>query len=55
MAQKEYMPDWLVDHPKYQFRDINDPSGKAYEATAIAKEKVRRHVEALVASNEKNI
>ncbi len=41
MAQKEYTPDWLANHPAYRYWDIKDPGGKDYEATVKAMDAVK--------------
>lgn len=44
MAQQEYTPGWLSEHPNYVSWDIEDPGGKDYAHTQKAKEEVKAHV-----------
>ncbi len=40
MAQPEYTPGWLKDHPNYVYWPIDDPGGKGKEATVRAKSEI---------------
>lgn len=50
MAQKEYTPEWLSGHAKYIFWDVEDPGGKDYAHTQIAKEAVKKRVQDFIAN-----
>jgi protein-tyrosine-phosphatase len=41
MAQPEYTPTWLSEHPKYHYWAIDDPGGKGEDATFQAKEEIK--------------
>lgn len=48
MAQPEYVPKWLSDHPKYQRWEVDDPGGKGYEPTVVAKNAIKPLVEEFI-------
>jgi protein-tyrosine-phosphatase len=48
MAQPEYTPAWLSQHPRYEYWAIDDPGGKSKDATLQAKEEIKLKLKSLV-------
>ena len=48
MAGAQYSPEWLTSAPNYQFWDIDDPMGKSYELTAVARDRIKQKVVELI-------
>ena len=48
MAGKRYTPKWLADSPNYMFWKIRDPMGRSHDATARARDIVKKNIEELI-------
>ncbi len=51
MADTVQTPEWLRQHPGYEFWDVKDPGGKDLEATNIAKAVIKQKIENLLAES----
>jgi protein-tyrosine-phosphatase len=47
MAELEKTPDWLRDHPKYEYWEIEDPRYKSLEETKKMQAEIKRRVQEL--------
>ena len=52
MADHPYTPDWLRNHPKFEYWHIEDPGGKGLDATRAAREAIKTKVEDLIRANQ---
>lgn len=48
MADHQYTPEWLRNHPKFEYWHINDPGGKDLAAIKIAQGEVKSKVQDLI-------
>lgn len=51
MADLEYTPKWLREHPRYIRWTIKDPGGKGLKETVEARERVKKKVLELIKEN----
>jgi protein-tyrosine-phosphatase len=47
MAEPEKTPDWLRDHPKYEYWEIEDPRFKSLEETVKMQAEIKRRIQEL--------
>lgn len=48
MADHAYTPEWLSNHPNYEYWDVKDPGGKGPAETEVARKAVKEKVENLI-------